>query len=131
MNLQSIYNTLEDPECGAAVVFVGRVRNHNEGRSVVHVQYSVHASMVKAEENRILNEAAQKFEIRRALIEHFEGDLYVGEISVVVGVASPHRADSFAAAQWIMEEVKKRLPVWKKEYYAEGDSAWPHNTPSF
>lgn len=123
------YQSLEDPSCGAAVVFVGRVRDHHEGRGVTHIHYTAYADMVRVEGERILEEARAKFHIRKSLIIHRMGPHDIGDISVVVGVASVHRADSFAAAEWMMNEVKKRLPVWKEEFYTEGDRAWPQNAP--
>ncbi|PIR21409.1 MAG: molybdopterin-converting factor chain 2 [Deltaproteobacteria bacterium CG11_big_fil_rev_8_21_14_0_20_47_16] len=129
IDLQRSYGRLDDPACGAAVLFVGRVRDHNDGRAVSYIRYTAHKSMVLAEGERILREAAQKFGLRKSLIVHYVGDLGVGGISVVVGAATPHRGVSFAATSWIMEEVKRRLPVWKEEYYVEGGHAWPQNMP--
>lgn len=128
IDVADAYRRLDDPACGAAVVFVGRVRDHHEGRGVTHIHYTAYADMVRTEGMRILEEARAQFSIRQSLIIHRVGPHVIGDISVVVGVASVHRADSFAAAEWIMNEVKKRLPVWKEEFYTEGDRAWPHNT---
>lgn len=129
INVDEVYRRLEDPACGAAVVFVGRVRNHHDGRCVEKINYTAYADMVRAEGERILNEACVQFSIRQSLIIHRVGPHAIGDISIVVGVASVHRADSFAAAEWIMDEIKKRLPVWKEEFYTEGDRAWPQNAP--
>lgn len=128
--VQAAYDMLEDPACGAAVVFAGRVRDHHEGRTVTQIDYSAYADMACSEGDKILAEAHTAYDIRKAVIIHHTGLLPVGGLSVLVGVASPHRAAAFAAARWIMEEVKKRLPVWKEEFYQEGDRGWPHNRPS-
>lgn len=129
ISIADAYACLDDPECGAAVVFVGRVRNHHEGRAVTRINYTAYADMVQSEGEAIVSEARAMFDIRKAMVLHHAGTLPIGGISVVVGVASKHRADSFAACSWIMDEVKKRLPVWKEEFYQEGDRGWPSNTP--
>lgn len=115
LSLQSAYDMLDDPVCGAAVVFVGRVRNHHEGRAVAEINYTAYAEMVVSEGDKIIAEAKAEFDIRKAVIIHRTGLLQVGGISVVVGVASPHRAAAFSAGAWIMDEIKKRLPIWKEE----------------
>ncbi len=115
IDVNDTYRRLDDPTCGAAVVFVGRVRNHHEGREVSQIRYTAYADMVRSEGNAIAAEAQGKFDIRNTLIIHRIGQLFVGDISIVVGIASAHRAESFSAAAWIMDEIKKRLPVWKEE----------------
>lgn len=129
IDVNDAYRRLGDPSCGAAVVFVGRVRDHHDGRAVTKINYMAYADMVKIEGDAIIAEACAKFDIRKIVVVHRTGMLSVGEISVVVGVASPHRADSLAATAWIMDEIKKRLPVWKEEFYQEGDRGWPSNMP--
>lgn len=115
LSIQSAYDMLDDPSCGAAVVFAGRVRDHHEGRNVTQINYTAYADMVQREGDDILAEARVVHDLRKSLILHRIGMLHVGEISVVVGVTSPHRAAAFAAAAWIMDEIKKRLPIWKEE----------------
>lgn len=115
LSLQSAYDMLDDPACGAAVVFVGRVRNHHDGRSVGQINYTAYADMVVSEGDDIIAEAHTGFDIRKAVIIHRTGLLPVGGVSVIVGVASPHRAAAFSAGEWIMDEIKKRLPIWKEE----------------
>ncbi len=129
IDVGEIYRRLEDPSCGAAVVFVGRVRDHHEGRCVTGIRYTAYADMVRSEGALIMEEARMQFPVSRTVMTHRIGPHAIGDISIVVGVASPHRVDSFAAAEWIMDEVKRRLPVWKEEFYAEGDRAWPQNVP--
>lgn len=115
LTVQSAYDMLGDPSCGAAVVFAGRVRNHHEGRTVTQINYTAYADMVQCEGDRIIAEARVMHDIQKSLILHRIGMLHVGEISIVVGVTSPHRAAAFAAAAWIMDEIKQRLPIWKEE----------------
>ncbi len=115
---------LEDQEGGAWVVFEGRVRDRNAGRRVTRLEYEAFASLAATEGNRILDEAMADFEILRATCVHRIGVLELGESAVWVGVAARHRAAGFEACRYIIDEVKKRVPIWKKESYAEGDSGW-------
>jgi molybdopterin synthase catalytic subunit len=115
---------VEDPAAGAVVVFEGRVRNHAEGRAVRSLSYEAYDALAVKEGERVLAEALEKFEILRAACVHRVGDLEIGDCAVWVGVASAHRADGFAACRYIIDEVKRRLPIWKKEFFADGDSGW-------
>lgn len=116
IDVGEVYRRLDDPTCGAAVVFVGRVRDHNKDRTVAKINYTAYADMARSEGDAIVAEAHARFDIRKITIIHRTGLLPVGEVSVVVGVASPHRAATFSAAAWIMDEIKKRLPIWKEEF---------------
>lgn len=116
--------SLEDLHCGAFVVFEGWVRNHNEGRDVLRLSYEVYRPLAIKEGNIILNEAMQEFDIVKAGAIHREGDLSLSEPAVVVGVSSAHRGAAFDACRYIIDEVKQRLPIWKKEYYADGQVEW-------
>jgi molybdopterin synthase catalytic subunit len=129
IDVGSVYHQLEDPASGAVVVFVGRVRNHHEGRFVEKINYTAYTDMVCEEGARIIQEARAHYPVSQVQVVHRVGAHAIGDISIVVGVASVHRADSFAAAAWIMDEIKKRLPIWKEEFYVEGDHAWPQNAP--
>jgi len=115
---------LGDESCGACVIFEGWVRNHNEGRSVLRLAYEAHAPMALKEGNIILQEAMQKFAITKAAAVHRQGELALTEAAVVVGVASAHRDAAFHACRYIIDEIKHRLPIWKKEYYADGTAEW-------
>jgi molybdopterin synthase catalytic subunit len=115
---------LGDESCGACVIFEGWVRNHNEGRAVLRLAYEAHAPMALKEGNIILQEAMQKFAISKARAVHRQGELALTEAAVVVGVASAHRDAAFQACRYIIDEIKHRLPIWKKEYYADGSAEW-------
>lgn len=112
------------PEDGAAVLFLGVVRNANEGRRVSGVEYEGYAEMAREELAAIVGEAAERAGSLRVGAVHRLGDLKVGEVSVAVAVSTPHRAEAFEAARYVMEEVKKRLPVWKRERYLDGEPEW-------
>ncbi len=113
-----------DPHCGALAVFEGWVRDHNEGQAVERLEYEVYKPLAEKEGARILEEASSRFAIRHALCVHREGLLELGDIAVIVCVSSAHRAAAFDACRYIIDEVKTRLPIWKKEHYVSGVSEW-------
>lgn len=117
------------PVDGAVVLFLGTVRNHHEGRSVEAIRYEAYESMAAEELRRVATDVAARFDTDRVAVVHRVGDLEVGEASVAVATSSPHRAEAFGAAQAIMEEIKRRVPVWKYERYSDGTSAWVRGTP--
>jgi len=113
---------------GAALLFVGVVRNHADGRHVSGMRYDAYLEMAQKELGAIAGEAAQRLGTDRVAIEHRTGELEIGEVSVAIAVSSPHRAESFDAARFVIEEIKKRLPVWKKEHYQDGTDGWVEGT---
>lgn len=115
---------LQNPRAGALATFEGWVRDHNEGKDVAHLEYEAYASMAVKEGERILDEARDRFEILDARCAHRTGDLAIGEIAVWVGVSSVHRGPAFDACEYIIDQVKVRVPIWKKEHYTDGDSGW-------
>jgi len=115
---------LADTTCGACVVFEGWVRNHNEGREVLRLAYELYEPLAVKEGETIIEEAMRRFDISQAHAIHRHGELALTEPAVVVGVASAHRDAAFSACRYIMEEIKHRLPIWKKEYYADGTVEW-------
>jgi molybdopterin/thiamine biosynthesis adenylyltransferase/molybdopterin synthase catalytic subunit/rhodanese-related sulfurtransferase len=115
---------LRAPECGGYASFEGWVRNLNEGAPVTALEYEAFAPLAANEAQRVLQEAAVRFGIEHAACIHRVGRLAVGELAVWVGVSAPHRDAAFRACRYIIDEVKHRLPIWKKEYYENGDSGW-------
>jgi adenylyltransferase/sulfurtransferase len=115
---------LADTSCGAYVYFEGRVRDHNEGRRVLRLEYEAFATLALAEGARVLEEARVRFGLAQALCVHRVGQLALGEIAVWVGVGTPHRDEAFRACRYIIDAIKHRLPIWKKEHYDSGDSGW-------
>lgn len=111
-------------EDGAVLLFLGVVRNHAEGRPVDGMRYDAYDAMARSVLAEIAQETAERHGVERIAVVHRVGDLELGEISVAIAVSSPHRDESYAANREIIEEIKKRLPVWKKEHYVDGDSAW-------
>ena len=115
---------LEDPGAGGYAAFEGWVRNHNEGLAVTRLEYEAFESLATKEGERIVNEAIARFGVLRAACVHRVGVLAIGDLAVWVGVSSRHRAEAFAACRYIIDEVKHRVPIWKKEHYVNGDSGW-------
>lgn len=114
-----------DDSAGALVCFEGRVRNQHQGRAVLRLDYEAHEALALNEGEGLLAEAAQRFGVRAACV-HRLGALALGDIAVWVGVAGAHRAESFEACRWIIDQVKARVPIWKREYYADGEVGWRH-----
>jgi len=112
------------PEDGAVLLFLGTVRNQNEGRRVVGMRYDAYVAMAESVLAEIAAEAATRLGTDRIVVAHRIGNLRVGEVSVAIAVSSPHRAEAYEASRYVIEEIKKRLPVWKEEHYAEGDARW-------
>ena len=122
---------LAQARAGACVTFEGWVRDHNEGRAVLRLCYQAYAPLALAEGERILAEARAKFAVVDAACVHRVGTLAIGELAVWVGVSAAHRGDAFDACRYIIDEVKRRVPIWKNEHYANGESGWlhPDDTP--
>lgn len=115
---------LADPACGGYASFEGWVRNSNEGASVTALEYEAFAPLAVKEGQRVLAEAAERFGIRRAACVHRVGRLAIGELAVWVGASAAHRDEAFRACRYIIDEVKHRLPIWKKEHYVSGATGW-------
>jgi len=109
---------------GAFITFEGRVRGHNDGKTVVALEYEAYETLCHSEAIAILDESKQKFGIMAARLIHRVGKLRVGDMAVWIGVLAAHREEAFAACRYIIDETKKRLPIWKKEYYSDGHSGW-------
>jgi molybdopterin synthase catalytic subunit len=109
------------PDSGATVLFLGTVRDHSDGKTAVsHLDYEVYAEMVEPKITEIIQEAAGKWPVLSAAVEHRSGTVLLGETSVAVAVSSAHRADAFEAARFIIDELKTRAPIWKKEFWPGG-----------
>ncbi len=115
---------LDDPACGGFVTFEGWVRNHNEGLEVRRLEYEAFEALAVKEGERIVNDAIRRLGVEHAVCIHRVGALEIGDIAVWVGVSSRHRGEAFAACRYIIDEVKHRVPIWKKEHYVNGDSGW-------
>src|ERR1700682_5279860 len=120
----ALAQALRDPAAGGYASFEGWVREENEGRRVLRLDYEAYAELALAEGERLLAEAVERFGVREARCVHRVGELAIGELAVWVGVAAAHRGEAFAACRYVIDEVKHRVPIWKKEHYQDGDSGW-------
>ena len=117
---------IDHPAAGAFVAFEGRVRDHNDGRSVHAVDYQSYARLAEAEGDRIVREAIERFSVHRISAVHRVGSLVIGDVAVWVGVSASHRGAAFDACRWIIDQIKADVPIWKNEHYTDGDSGWLH-----
>lgn len=115
---------LIEAAAGAYTSFEGWIRNVNEGKDVLRLEYESYEPVAIAEGQRVIDEAIAKFSVLNARCVHRVGLLEIGECAVWVGVSSGHRDEAFKACRFIIDEVKVRLPIWKKEHYADGNSGW-------
>ncbi len=115
---------LINSRAGAFVCFEGRVRNHNDGCEVVSLKYEVYEGLAVKEGGRIIEEAKEKYDVLEVVGVHRQGHLEIGDIAVWVGVIAEHRGSAFEACRFVIDEIKHRLPVWKKEHYMHKESKW-------
>jgi len=115
-------------EDGAAVIFEGVVRNHSRGRKTLHLDYQAYEEMALKQMEALAEQALSQFPVRDVALVHRVGRLEVGETSVLIGVASAHRAAAFDACRWLIDTLKRTVPIWKKEYFEDG-AVWADGEP--
>ena len=113
-----------DIGAGASTLFVGTVRRVNQGRDVTGIDYTAYGPMAERELAAIVTEASEKYGISRIVVEHRIGTLMLGEASIVIAASHARRAQAMDAQRFVIEEVKKRVPIWKREHYADGSREW-------
>jgi len=123
INLQELVDFVTDPEAGAIATFIGTTRNNNEGRKVIALDYEAYPEMAEKQLARLGQEASQRRPICRMAIVHRLGPVQITEPSVIIAVSAAHREAAFAACRFAIEEIKKTVPIWKKEVY-EGGEIW-------
>lgn len=123
LDASAVAASVEDDRCGAIATFVGTVRNHNAGRSVQWLDYEAYAPLAVRSFERIAEEARERWPDVRLAIHHRTGRVDVGQSSVVIAAASPHRADAFGAARYAIERIKQITPIWKHEHF-DGGEVW-------
>jgi molybdopterin synthase catalytic subunit len=123
IDLGRLVEQVESPSRGGIACFLGTVRNHHDGREVLRLDYSAYTSMAEAECARIVAEAESRWRVAVALL-HRVGQLAIGDVAVAIAVASAHRDEAFVACRYVIEELKRRVPIWKRELYADGSVAW-------
>lgn len=121
---QALEDALKKDRAGAYVCFQGWVRNHNEGEAVTALEYEAHEPVAVKEAERILLQARERFDIVEVSCVHRVGELAIGDCAVWIGVSAEHRAAAFEACRFVIDEIKQRVPIWKKEHYRDGESGW-------
>jgi MoaE-MoaD fusion protein len=128
IDIREIKEDLEDPSDGAAILFEGVVRNNTRGRRTLYLDYEAYEQMALNEMEKLAQAALERYKVRDVSIVHRLGRLEIGETSVLIGVASPHRAAAFDACRWLIDSLKKTVPIWKKEYFEDG-AVWADGEP--
>ena len=128
IHTQAIVELIKRPEDGALACFEGTVRNHSRGRRTLYLEYEAYEGMALQQMDALAGEALAQFEVRDVRIVHRLGRLEIGETSVLIVVASAHRAAAFAAARWLIDTLKRRVPIWKKEHFEDG-AVWADGDP--
>ncbi|HEU4748298.1 MAG TPA: molybdenum cofactor biosynthesis protein MoaE [Gemmatimonadaceae bacterium] len=120
----ALIDEISSPGCGAVSLFLGTVRDTNEGEPVTGIDYTAYRAMAEAELAKIVDEAMRRFGGVAVVVEHRIGTLALGEISVAIVAAHAHRAAALDGVRYVIEELKRRVPIWKLEHYADGTRAW-------
>lgn len=128
IDTQVVLHRLKQPEDGAAVVFEGVVRNNTRGRRTLYLDYEAYEAMALKQMEALAEQALAQFKVRDAVLVHRLGRLEIGETSVLIGVASAHRAAAFDACRWLIDTLKRRVPIWKREYFEDG-AVWADGEP--
>jgi molybdopterin synthase catalytic subunit len=122
--LEEFFAEKPAPSCGAVAAFIGIVRNHDHGRAVLKLDYECYRPMAEKEIGRIVERAKCLWPVEGIQTLHRIGSLEIGEAAIAVRVNSARRADAFSACRFVVDEIKRTAPIWKKEYYADGTSEW-------
>jgi molybdopterin synthase catalytic subunit len=128
IDVTAILSHAARPDCGAIALFLGTTRDHHAGRHVTRLEYEAYEPMALAALERLEAESARHFSIASCRITHRLGEVPLAEPSVAVVVAAAHRAPAFDACRWAMDELKRTVPIWKKEFFAEGGAEWVEGT---
>lgn len=123
----ALYDTSEQPECGAVLTFAGTVRNHHMGRKVIKLAYEAYEEMALKEIEKIAMECKGEWnDVRKIQVVHRFGEMGVCEPSIFISVSSPHRKEGFEALRFLIDRIKRDVPIWKKEFYEDGETDWLH-----
>jgi len=131
LSIQDAEKFIASSDFGASIFFSGTVRNQNDNKSVIGITYDTHDALVIQSFEEIYSEANKKLEIneKAVFIDHAKGYLDLGEISIIIAVATKHREEAYKLSRYIIEEIKKRSPIWKKEHYQNSESNWLKGNP--
>ena len=131
ISLSEVEKVISSSDYGASIYFTGTVRNQNNNKNVIGITYDSHDALVIKSFKEIYNEVDQKLNIQNktVFIEHAKGYLNLGEVSIIIAVACKHRDEAYSLSRYIIEEIKKRSPIWKKEHYVDNQSDWLKGNP--
>jgi molybdopterin synthase catalytic subunit len=121
ITVQEALDFIQSPECGGEVIFAGTVRNHTKQRAVLKLYYECYEAMAISEMQKIAAQVQEKWDIQKLVMLHAVGDKYPGDIAVVIAVASAHRGIAFDACEYVIDTLKETVPIWKKEFFADGE----------
>ena len=121
---ETLRSRVLDPASGGFCAFEGWVRNHHEGKDVTGLSYQSYIPLAETEGTKIIQEALERFEIEKAIAQHRIGDLGIGGLAIYAAVSAAHREPAFTACQYIVDAIKARVPIWKKEHYPDAPSEW-------
>jgi molybdopterin synthase catalytic subunit len=127
---RALLDRVADESAGATALFLGTVRKTHEDRAVTGIDYQAYRAMAEREMHAIASEAGHRYEVLAVSVEHRIGYLAVGEVSVAIAASHAHREAALGATHYVIEEIKKRVPIWKREHFADGTSEWVDPTPS-
>ena len=119
---------VDHPRAGASNLFVGKVRNHSKGKGVFKLEFEAYEKMAFAEMQKIAEEALRKWPVEKIAFHHRTGTCGIGDIAVIIALSTPHRAEGFEACQYCIDSLKKTVPIWKKEFFEDGEE-WVSATP--
>lgn len=122
----AVLKSVRSDEAGAVILFVGTTRQFTDGRETSRLVYECYEEMAVKKLTELHSVACEKWPIEKCAIVHRVGKVELGESSIAVAVSTPHRIDAFAAAQWLMDTIKKEVPIWKQENWADGTEEWIH-----
>jgi molybdopterin synthase catalytic subunit len=128
LDVNECYSFVEDDACGGITAFIGAVRNDTEGKEVLQLDFSTYKPMAIKEMQKIADKALEKFDIKKIAIHHAEGMLQIGDIPVIITVSAKHRKAAFLACEFAIDTLKETVPIWKKEYFSDGE-VWVNAHP--
>jgi molybdopterin synthase catalytic subunit len=128
LDLQECYSFVEDDSCGGISAFIGTVRNDTQGKEVTQLDFSTYKPMAIKEMQKIADLILEKFDVKKIAIHHAEGMLHIREIPVIITVSSKHRKAAFEACEFAIDTLKETVPIWKKEYFSDGE-VWVNAHP--
>lgn len=132
IHVAAVEAAVTDPACGAVVTFVGRVRDHHQGRAVDHLEYEAYEPMAVAQMQAVVAEARERWQLGPVAMVHRVGRLAIGDVAVAIAVAAGHRGEAFEACRYLIDRIKQVVPIWKHEFWADGSSEWvgPDTAPT-